>query len=57
VSALLAALRRELHELEEVAKDCRARDEFLPAVIAEEVAASVEQQIAALEAQLEGASV
>ncbi|GGM53776.1 hypothetical protein ACFFX1_54680 [Dactylosporangium sucinum] len=46
---LLAALRRELHEMELTAAECRANDEFLPAVIAEERAARVGASIATLE--------
>lgn len=54
---LLAALRREHHELTCTADECRGNDEFLAAVIAEELAADVERQIEALETQMEGASV
>lgn len=51
---LLAALRRDLHELELTAAECRAGDEFLPAVIAEKRAARVASRIAELENELEG---
>ncbi len=56
MSDLLAALRREHHELTCTAEECRGGDEFLPAVIAEELAADVERQIVALEAELEVAA-
>ncbi|GAA0720204.1 hypothetical protein Drose_06495 [Dactylosporangium roseum] len=46
---LLTALRRELHELELTAAECRAGDEFLPAILAEERAARVQAQIDTLE--------
>ncbi len=46
----------QLEDLQAVARECRDGDEFLPAVIAENLAYAVEQQIAALEAELEGAA-
>ncbi len=49
MSDLLAALRRDLHEAELTAAECRAGDEFLTAVIAEEHVARLERRIATLE--------
>ena len=54
MSDLLAHLYRDLHEAELTAAECRADDDFLPAVIAEERVAYLERQIAALESELEG---
>ncbi len=56
MSDLLVQLRRELHELESLAADER-RDGFIEwAVHHENDAYAVEQRIAALEAELEGAA-
>lgn len=53
MSDRLAHLHRELHEAELTARECRADDDFLPAVIAEEHVARLQDRIAALEAEME----
>lgn len=53
---LLAHLYRDLHEAELTAADCRADDDFLPAVLAEERVAHLERRIVELEREMEGAA-